>query len=78
MKAWAKSLDSDKTSGIRFLGDADGKFSAAWDVDFDATAMLGNRRSKRYAIATQDGKVSKIAIEPDNTGITESSAEKFL
>ncbi|KAK5075203.1 hypothetical protein LTS08_001715 [Lithohypha guttulata] len=78
MKAWGKTLDSDKNSGIRFLGDASGAFSRAWDVEFDATPLMGNKRSKRYAVKTKDGKVTKIAIEPDNIGINESAADKFL
>ena len=69
MKAWQKALDA-KSKNIRFLGDATGKFSKDWDVAFDATALLGNERSKRYAIQTEDGKVTSVAIEPDNTGIT--------
>lgn len=78
MKAWGKTLDSDKTSGLRFVGDAGAKFSTAWDVTFDATEVLGNVRGKRYAVLTEDGKVTKVAVEPDNIGINESSADKFL
>lgn len=78
MKAWGKQLDPDKTSGLRFLGDAAGEFSRAWDVEFDATELMGNKRGKRYAVYTQDGKVTKVAVEPDNIGISESAAEKFL
>jgi 2-Cys peroxiredoxin 5 len=70
MKAWAKSLDESKTSGIRFLGDPAGEFTKAWDVDFDASALLGNHRSKRYAVVTEDGKAVKVAVEPDNTGVS--------
>jgi len=70
MKAWAKSLDEKKTSGIRFLGDQSGNFTRAWDVEFESAPMLGNNRSKRYAVATEDGKVIKVGIEPDNTGVS--------
>lgn len=68
MNAWGKSLDADKKSGIRFLGDAGGDFTRAWDLEFPAAPMLGTNRSKRYAITTQDGKVKSVAIEPDNIG----------
>lgn len=78
MKAWGKTLDSEKNSGLRFLADTQGKFSQAWDVEFDATELMGNKRSKRYAVKTEDGKVVKVAIEPDNIGINESAADKFL
>ncbi|KPI36876.1 Peroxiredoxin-5, mitochondrial, partial [Cyphellophora attinorum] len=75
--AWAKSLGLEGT-GITILGDADGKFVEELDVAFDATAILGNKRSKRFAIRTQDGVVKKVAVEPDNTGVTVSSLEQFL
>lgn len=68
MNAWGKSLDADKKSGIRFLGDAAGEFTRAWDLEFPAAPMLGTNRSKRYAIVTQDGKVKSVHIEPDNVG----------
>lgn len=78
MKAWGKQLDSEKSSGIRFLGDPAGEFSRAWDVEFDASALMGNKRSKRYAIDVVDGKVTKVDIEPDNIGIDASSADKHF
>lgn len=78
MKAWHKSIDPDKSSGIRFLGDSKGEFVRALDVDFDATPLLGTKRSKRFAIATEDGKVVKVAIEPDNIGLTVATADQFL
>lgn len=69
MKAWQKQLGGEE-AGVRFLGDADGSFTKAWDVQFDATAMLGNPRSKRFAAVTENGKVTNVFVEPDNTGIT--------
>ena len=69
MKAWQKNLNA-KEAGIRFLGDADGSFTKAMDTEFDATPLLGNKRSKRYAALTEDGKITNIFIEPDNTSIT--------
>jgi peroxiredoxin 5 len=69
MKAWGKSLDADKSSGIRFLADPSGDFARAWDTEFDAAKIMGNKRSKRYAVATEDGKVVKAEVEPDNVGI---------
>jgi 2-Cys peroxiredoxin 5 len=71
MKAWRKSLDVEsQAKKIRFIGDATGAFTKAWDVAFDATPLLGNERSKRYAVQVEDGKVTSVAIEPDNTGIS--------
>ncbi|TID24067.1 peroxiredoxin 5 atypical 2-Cys peroxiredoxin [Venturia nashicola] len=77
-KAWGKSLDADKKSGIRFLSDATGDFVRALDVEFDATPVLGSKRSKRFAAVTQDGKIVSIHVEPDNLGINASAASKVL
>lgn len=58
---------------IRFLGDPAGEFTKALDLDFDATPIFGNPRSKRYALVIQDGKVKSAHVEPDNTGTNGTS-----
>ena len=73
MKAWAKTLDESKSSGIRFLGDPAGEFTRAMDMEFDSAALLGTKRSKRYAVITEDGKVKSVHTEPDNTGVDGTS-----
>ena len=78
MKAWAKDLDSDKSSGIRFLADPAGDFTRAIDMEFDAAAIMGNNRSKRYAIVTQDGKVKAAHPEPENTPTTGESKNRIF
>jgi 2-Cys peroxiredoxin 5 len=78
MNAWGKSLDKDGSSGIRFLSDADGKFTRALDLEFPAAPFLGTNRSKRYAMVVEDGKVKSISVEPDNIGTEVSTAEKIL
>ncbi|KKA23011.1 AhpC/TSA family protein [Rasamsonia emersonii CBS 393.64] len=77
-KAWGASLDPTGKSGIRFLGDPTGKFTEALDLGFDSTAIFGNRRSKRYALVIEGGKVKEAFVEPDNTGVNVSAAEKVL
>lgn len=72
MKAWQTKLEA-KEKNIRFLADASGALVKALDLSFDATALLGNERSKRFALQTKDGKVTSVAVEPDNTGITGES-----
>jgi 2-Cys peroxiredoxin 5 len=74
MNAWAKSLDPENASGIRFLGDAGGSFSRAFGTEFEAAPFLGTNRSKRFAVEVKDGKVTSVNIEPDNTGISGKSA----
>ncbi|KAI0998450.1 hypothetical protein K3495_g9748 [Podosphaera aphanis] len=77
-KAWGDSLDPSGSSGIRFLGDPTAKFTEALDLCFDGSAIFGGPRSKRYALELQDGKVKALHVEPDNTGLDVSSAEKVL
>ncbi len=78
MNAWKKSLDKEGTSGIRFLADADGSFTRAWDLEFAAAEFLGTNRSKRYAIQVEGGKVTSVNVEPDNAGLSVSAADKVL
>jgi len=78
MNAWGKTLDADKSSGIRFLADPAGNFTRALDVEFESAGMLGTNRSKRYALVVNDGKVADVQIEPDNIGLSVSGAEKVL
>ncbi|RYO85976.1 hypothetical protein DL766_001841 [Monosporascus sp. MC13-8B] len=78
MKAWGDQLDPTKASGIRFLGDPTGEFTKALDLGFDAHAIFGGMRGKRYALVIEDGKVKEAHVEPDNTGTNVSLAEKVL
>ncbi|KAH7361701.1 redoxin [Plectosphaerella cucumerina] len=78
MKAWGEQMDPVNDSGIRWLGDPTGSFTQALDLDFDAKAIFGNDRSKRYALVVEDGKVKSAHVEPDNTGTDVSMAEKVL
>jgi 2-Cys peroxiredoxin 5 len=77
-KAWGASLDPTGSSGIRFLGDPTAKFTEALDLAFDGTAIFGGPRSKRYVLEVEDGKVKAMHVEPDNTGLDVSAAEKVL
>lgn len=69
MNAWGKSLDADKSSGIRFLADPAGKFTRALGLEFDAAPMLGTNRCKRSAIVVKGGKIESVNVEPDNIGV---------
>lgn len=73
MKAWSESLDADKSSNIRFLGDPSGAFTKAFDVEFESAKVFGHNRSKRYAVTVENGKVKDVFIEPDNTGVVGES-----
>jgi 2-Cys peroxiredoxin 5 len=78
MKAWGATLDPDGKSGLRFLGDPSAQFTSALDLAFDGSAIFGGDRSKRYALVIQDGRVAEAYVEPDNTGVSVSTAEKVL
>ncbi|TVY62695.1 Peroxisomal membrane associated protein, partial [Lachnellula suecica] len=78
MNAWGKSLDADKKSGIRFLGDPSGAFIRALDLEFPAAPFLGTNRSKRFAAVIKDGKFESISVEPDAIGHEVSTAQKVL
>ncbi|KAL8732919.1 MAG: hypothetical protein Q9181_003786 [Wetmoreana brouardii] len=78
MKAWGATLDPTDKSGIRFLGDPDARFTEALDLSFESASLFGNNRSKRYALVVEDGKVKEAHVEPDNTGVDVSSADKVL
>lgn len=76
MGAWGKSIPDAEKNGIRFLGDPSGAFTKALDLTFDSAAIFGNDRSKRYALVVENGKVKSAHVEPDNTGVKDSAAEK--
>ncbi|KAI9654573.1 MAG: hypothetical protein M1831_005334 [Alyxoria varia] len=78
MKAWGTGLDPTGKSKIHFVADPSGAFTKEWDVDFDASALLGNYRSKRYAVKVDGGKVVSVHVEPDNTSVNVSAADKVL
>lgn len=58
---------------IRFLADPAGRFADALDLTFDTTAAFGHRRSKRYALVVDDGKVTHAYVEPDNSSLNGQS-----
>jgi len=60
------------------LGDPQGKFTEALDLGFDATAIFGNVRSKRYVLEIEDGKVKAAHVEPDNTGVDGESYYMYM
>ncbi|KAG7285870.1 hypothetical protein NEMBOFW57_008164 [Staphylotrichum longicolle] len=63
---------------ICFFADPTGRFTKMLDMEFDGSALFGGKRSKRYAIIVEQGKVKSIAVEPDNTGVNATLAEKVL
>ncbi|KAI5776892.1 thioredoxin-like protein [Geopyxis carbonaria] len=69
MKAWGLSLPGSKDAGFRFMADSSGALTRALDMEFDSAAIFGNNRGKRYVLTVENGKVAKVFVEPDNTGV---------
>ena len=76
MEAWGESKGA--TGRIRMLADPAGEFTKAIDLGFDATAVLGNLRSKRYSMIVEDGVVTALNMEPDNVGLGCSLSNNLL
>merc|ERR1712029_1102186 len=76
MAAWGESQNAG--GKVRMLADTCAAFSKAIEVDLDLTAVLGSVRCKRFSILVEDGKATKVNIEPDNTGLSRSAAENII
>lgn len=77
--AWTPTLLGEKGNpDVEILGDPKGEFVKELDLAFDGSEVFGNWRSKRFALLVEDGKVTKAFVEPDNTSINVSDAEKVV
>ncbi|KAG8037812.1 hypothetical protein G9C98_006023 [Cotesia typhae] len=74
MSAWGK--DQGASGKVRMLADTNAEFTKALDVAMDL-AVLGGTRSKRYSLVVEDGIVKEVNIEPDNTGLSCSLADRI-
>lgn len=63
---------------IRMLADPRAELARALGVEVDATAVLGNVRTKRYSAIIEDGKVVEFFLEPDGFGMSCSLAGNAL
>lgn len=76
MEAWGKAHNTD--GKIRMLADTCGEFTKAVDMELDLSAILGNKRSKRYSLVVVNGEVKHVNVEPDGKGLTCSLAPEIL
>lgn len=76
MAAWGEAHSA--TGKVRMLADTTAAFTKAVGMDFDATPVLGNVRSKRYSMVIEDGVVRHVNVEPDNTGLSCSLSNALL
>ncbi|KAG8908114.1 negative regulator of the PHO system [Tulasnella sp. 403] len=75
MNAWKEKLGGEK---VKFLADDKGDFVADLGLAWDASAAFGNIRAKRFALVTEGGKVTKVAIEESPGQLAVTTAEKLL
>ena len=76
MKSWGEATGAD-AAGISMLADADGSFTKAIGMEFDAAPAGLLARSKRYSMMVEDGTVSIIHAE-ESSGICEISSGEML
>lgn len=76
MAAWADATGAE-AAGITMLADADGSFARAIGMEFDAPPAGLFGRSKRYALAAEDGVVTVWHPEPER-GCAVSGGEAML
>lgn len=60
MNAWGKSAGAEH---ILMLADGNGEFTDALGLELDATAFGMGRRSQRFALIAEDGRVTDLFIE---------------
>lgn len=58
------------------LADPTGQFTDALELSVDMP-VLGGKRSKRYSMILEDGVIKELNVEPDNTGLSCSLAERI-
>ncbi|RDX44652.1 Redoxin [Polyporus arcularius HHB13444] len=76
-KAWKEKLAPEGTP-VHFIADDQGAFTGALGMLFDASALLGAPRSKRYAAIVEGDTITHLAVEPNPGQLTVTAAEKIL
>lgn len=75
MAAWAQDQKAD--GKVRLLADTNAELTKAFDLAIELPP-LGGTRSKRYSMLIKNGKVEQLNVEPDNTGLSCSLANKIV
>jgi len=74
MSAWGK--EQNTAGKVRMLADPNAAFAKAVDLTVDLPP-LGGLRSKRYSMIIDNGVVTELNVEPDNTGLSCSLADRL-
>ena len=75
MDAWGKA--SGAPGKVRMLADGNGDFTRAVGLELDASGFGMGKRSQRYGMVVNDGKVEQLHVEP-GPGLNVCSAESML
>jgi peroxiredoxin len=75
MDAWGKAQGA--AGKVRMLADGNGEFTRAVGLELDASGFGMGKRSQRYAMVANDGKVEQLHVEPGG-GLKVSSCEAVL
>ena len=76
MRSWAEATPGCIESGIVMVADGNADYTNALKLAKDATGSRMGVRSKRFAALIENGIIT--AINVDEKGLVESSAEKIL
>ena len=77
MGAWAKDTGAE-AAGLTFLSDADGAFTEAMGMSFDAPPAGLFGRSKRYAMLVENGTITALEVEESPGQCSISGGESLL
>ncbi|WBU52737.1 peroxiredoxin [Paracoccus sp. SCSIO 75233] len=77
MGAWEKDTGAGE-AGLTFLSDADGSFTNAMGMSFDAPPIGLIGRSKRYAMLVEDGVIKTLQAEENPGECAISGGEALL
>jgi len=75
MDAWGKAQGA--SGKVRMLADGNGEFTRALGLELDASGYGMGKRSQRYAMVIDDGKIEQLHVEPGG-GLKVSSCEAVL
>lgn len=75
MEAWQRD---QKAESLTFLPDAEGEFSKGMGMLVDKSSAGLGKRSWRYSMIVDDGRIEKMFIEPDEAAFGVSDADTAL
>ena len=76
MTAWGKEQRAE--GKVRMLADGSGDFVRALGLELDLSKMGLGSRSKRYSMLVEDGKVTKLNLEPAPVKVEVSGGDTLL